>query len=228
MQWIDPNIFTVDGITNALNILLKKQETLEYNYSTLRDQINSLKKKQFNNLYVYEQKKQFDQTIIPDKEVLTEIKVLEKDITYINLKKTIETLKLELKNIEQEIKKHYDSLDSMFTFKPYNLKRYINSTKAYFTNKSITNFETIMTDIFNNEFNNKKLYYVVNLQRNYKVFDILIEKAPNEMKPLFKIIKDEQMRINDYYEKWYIKFHKCNIQYFIAHLLSKLHDLEVK
>lgn len=228
MKWIDPNIFTNDGITNAIESLIKKQETLNYNYSNLQTQLNNLKKNNFKNLYIYEQKKQFDKTIIPNREVLTELKLLETDTTYKNMKQNLESLKGELKSVDKEIKHYYDSLNNMFSFKPYNLKRYLKLTKEYFTNKTMSNFEAIMTDIFNNEFNNKQLYFIVNLQRNYKVFDILIEKAPDEMKQLFKIVRDEQMKINNYYEKWYIKFHKCDIQYFIAHLLSKLHDLEVK
>ncbi len=189
-----PDIFDVSQLHITFSELFTKKETLEYKLQQYQKAFDAFKSMNFPELLIYERKKEYNKNIIPDKSVLMQIKANESDLAVKEFRQTINVLNKELKEINTLIKKEEFKLQNMFQFKEINLNRYLKTLDMYYNDSFL--FTDLFEDIFNNEFNDKQLYTEINLQRNYSIFNLLILRAPNEWKWLFRNIIDEQIYLN--------------------------------
>ena len=75
MKVYTAEMFTVEGVEEISKELKQQLETIEYTYNYLLSQIESVKKDNFKELYVYETLKKTNKNLIPDINVLTQYKV---------------------------------------------------------------------------------------------------------------------------------------------------------
>jgi len=182
--------FLLDNIDNTLSIYITELETLEFKYNTLNDQVLSIKKDLFHNLFLYEQMKINNKTIIPDKIVLSQYKLLEKDENYLRIKREINNYKIKINNINKIINDKRKYLNSLFKFDQLNYLKYIDIFTIFLENEDDVVLDSLFEEIFNNEFLDKDLYYDIKWTRNYDVFNLIVEQAPEEMRTIMQYIID--------------------------------------
>ena len=188
MEFHTKEMFTLETLEELFASELLEKETAEFKRDNLLNQIIDIKKKFVPDLYVYETKKIHNPDLVPNKNVLTQIKILEKNATYLTYKAEIESYNRIIRNIDNKIIQAANDMVKKFKFVPYNLKQYIQMFKEFIANKDEYLFDKLMENIFNNEFFDKSLYRKLRIQRNYPVFGLLIEKCPVEYEPLFKYL----------------------------------------
>ena len=188
--------FTLEGIPTKFSPLLSTIETDEYEYNFILTQIDDIKKQSFKELYIYEQMKKTDKTVKPNIMVLSQVKSLERDVTYIEFTKKLYSLKNKIKIQKQEIEKHKIKLSTLFTFTDYNLKKYLDLATIYYDDSSEYNLDILMEEIFNNEFGSKTIYYDVRWSMQLDIFLLLLKKSPQDYQSFFKDIL-QQIFFND-------------------------------
>ena len=135
--------------------------------------------------------------LIPNKNILIQIKSLERNPTFLEYKKESEEMALEIKKINNIIEKKINETNKNFSFEPYNLKKYGSLMEEFLKEKSEILFDRMMEFIFNIEFNDEILYKKLRIEKNYDVFNLLIEKSPVEYQPMFKYMI-EQIKVYGY------------------------------
>lgn len=189
MIYYSPDMFELTFLDETLKPIYMQKETIEFKLKQFQTNFDSFKRINYESLLIYERKKNQNPNIIPDKIVLQQLKALEDDVSVIEFKQTIDKLTRDLKNINTTINNEYKKINNLFEFKEKNLQRYLVELNQFF-NGSLT-FNELMEDIFNNEFNNKKLYYELAAQRIYDVLFLIVSKAPQEWQHTLKIIFDQ-------------------------------------
>lgn len=189
MIYYSPDMFELTFLDETLKPIYMQKETIEFKLKQFQTNFDSFKRINYESLLIYERKKNQNPNIIPDKIVLQQLKAIEDDIAVIEFKQTIDKLNRELKNINTTINNEYKKINDMFEFKEKNLQRYLVELNQFF-NGGLT-FNELMEDIFNNEFNNKKLYYELAAQRIYDVLFLIVSKAPQEWQHTMKLIFDQ-------------------------------------
>jgi hypothetical protein len=205
VEWIVPEMFTEEGIREHYSDIIKQKETAEFKLTQLTIQVDEIKKMYFKELFVYERMKETNPNLVPNVNVLKQLKELERDPTYKDIKMQQDGLKLEIKRFDEILKKAYDSLDKNFKFDTINYKIYLNMMNDYIDGDEKTTFENVMEEVFGNEFGDKKLYKKVALQRGYDVINLLVEKAPDEQKTFFKYLLEWQMEMDTEKDLEYIE-----------------------
>jgi len=196
MQVYNKEDFLLDNIYDALSPYITELETLEFKYNTLNDQVLTIKKDFFHDLFLYEQMKINDKTIIPDKIVLSQYKLLEKDENYLRIKKEIDDYKRKINNINKIITDKRKYLGGLFKFDQLNYIKYIEIFTIFLENEDDIVLDSLFEEIFNNEFLDKELYYNIKWTRNYEIFNLIVEQAPEEMRAIMQYIIDYRY-IND-------------------------------
>jgi len=186
MEFHTREMFLSESVKNLFVDELKRKETLEYKLNFLNKQIVSVKKEHFHELFVYETMKKTNPDLIPNKDILIQIKSLERNPTFLEYKKESEEMASEIKKINNIIDKKIIETNKNFSFKPYNLQKYGSLMEGFLEEKSEILFNQMMEFIFNIEFNDKILYKKLRIEKNYDVLNLLLEKAPLEYQPMFK------------------------------------------
>ena len=189
MIYYTPEMFEKESLEERLEGLFTQKETLEFQLGQYNEKFDTFKKINYEAMFIYERKKVHDKGLIPNKKVLQQVKAIETDEAVKEFRQTITTLSRDLKNVQNTIDNEAKKIENMFSFKEFNLKRYYNDFKLYMDGG--LPFEHLMEDIFNTEFNNKKMYYDIAALRNYAILYMLIEKAPTEAQRLMRLIYDE-------------------------------------
>jgi len=197
MEFHTREMFLSESVESLFADELKRKETLEYKLKFLNDQIADVKKEHFHELFVYETMKKTNPKLIPNKNILIQIKSLERNPTFLEYKKESEEMALEIKKINNIIEKKINETNKNFSFEPYNLKKYGSLMEEFLKEKSEILFDRMMEFIFNIEFNDEILYKKLRIEKNYDVFNLLIEKSPVEYQPMFKYMI-EQIKVYDY------------------------------
>ncbi len=189
MIYYSPDMFEITHLDEKLKPLYMQKETLEFKLQQFTTNFDMFKKINYSELLIYERKKSQNSNIVPDKIVLQQIKALEDDKSVIEFKQIIDELTRDLKNINTTINNEYKKINDLFEFKEKNLQRYLIELNQFYTG-GLT-FNELMEDIFNNEFNNVKLYYELAAQRIYDVLFLIVSKAPKEWQHIMKNIFDQ-------------------------------------
>jgi len=197
--------FTISGLTTILAPLIKERESITFQLDKLESQINNIKKESFKDLYVYETMKKTDKALIPNKDVLVQIKMLERNSTYIEFKKIIEIYKKQLKDVDFQIEYKKKQTANNFSFESINYDKYLTMFDNVLQTEDTKLLDNLMLEICNNEFNNKKLYWDLKWTRNYSVFLLLVENAPQEYRPLIQYILDYRKIFDDLFDDDYFK-----------------------
>ena len=201
MEFHTREMFLSESIKDLFVDDLNRKETLEYKLKFLNDQIINVKKEHFNELFVYETMKKTNSNLIPNKEILIQIKSLERNPTYLGYKRETEEMALEIKKIDNMIEKKVNEASKNFSFISHNLLKYGDLMEDYLNNKSEVLFNQMMEFIFNIEFNDKILYRKLRIEKNYDIFNLLLEKAPTDYQPMFKYMILEIQYYDYQYEK---------------------------
>lgn len=194
MEYLKPEMFTETGVELYLQADIKQQETLQFQLDNLNSQVDSIKSEYFKELLVYERKKIYNNNLVPDKVVLDQLKKLEKDPTFKNIKAQQDSLKIQIKAIDEKIKKAKNKLVGLFQFHKMDVFNYVSKLNDYFDGK--IDFIEVMEYIFDKEFKNKSLYMIIKLQRNYGMLEFLYKKAPKDVQPIISIMIEEHLRID--------------------------------
>ena len=224
MEYLKPEMFTEDGINKQLKETIMQKETAEFQYNTLRKKVDEIKAVMYKELLVYERKKEHNKHIIPDVIVLSQLKELERSPEYKEIKASMDSLKIRIKNLSNIIESKKSKLNKLFKFHRVDLLNYVKKFQQYLNTKNKDIFIDLMKDIFEKEFQSRKLYTIVNLQRNYPIFNILLEKVPNDYKTIFGFILREQLRINDEYDYNYRIENDTDVTGLLTHLGNKLDE----
>ncbi len=183
MEIYTRDMFTDSGVKVILEPLYTQLEIVEFNHNYILNQIDSVKKEHFKELYVYETMKKTDKSLIPNITVLTQFKTLERDPTFLDFKKQLEITKKEITDLNNQINKALEAVSRNFSFTVYNLKRYLDlQAPAIYDEAAMT---TLMEEIFNYEFNDKSLYLKLRWTRAYHIFGLLVEKSPSDWQSFF-------------------------------------------
>lgn len=185
MKIYSVDTFTEDGITVEVNALELELETVEYSYNYLLDQITTIKRKNFKELLKYETMKKSNPSLSPDLIVLNQMKVLERDPDFSTHKKTLTNYEGEIRIIKAKIDKCLECVKANFSFTVENHNKYIGLYTELAEKPSESKIAFLMMEIFNIEMNNRLMYFDVRWTRTYSIFELLIEKAPLEQKPLY-------------------------------------------
>lgn len=196
------DMFDVTKIEDNHNTLFMQKETLEFQIKVYQEKYDSFRKIKYKDLLVYERKKEFEQSLLPNAVVLKQMNSLESDPSIKEFRQTIVKWKRDLKNINTQISNEIKKLETMFQFNDRDLARYVERFDTYFNNR--ISFDELMKDIFNKEFRNQNMYFEIKEQRNYDVLQLLSIRAPlnwmifmndilSEIKYLYTI---EDMKIN--------------------------------
>ena len=180
--------FLLDNINDIMMLYITELETLEFKYNMLNDRVVTIKKQIFHELFLYEQMKINDKNVIPNKIVLSQYKLLEKDENYLRIKSEIEQYKLKIKNINKLIDDKSKYLNALFKFDRLNYLKYIDMFDMVLNDNNTIKLDLLFEEIFNNEFLDKTLYYNIKWTRNYDVFNLLVEQAPEEMRSIMQYI----------------------------------------
>lgn len=215
MLWPDIRLYTKEGLDSYYSVELEQLSAKESIFNEYKKHVDTIKKNNFQYLYEYEKKRNIDPTITPNNFVLQDLKKIERDPIYMDLKQQIIAIENELTARNSIINKHYSYLANLFTFDAVSIKNYCIKLKCYFANECT--IDSVMEYIFLKEFGDSKLFYKVNAHRQYAFFDLLIEKAPLKYKVLFtklkKILiaqnkKDMIIYMRKTGNRHYIKYHR--------------------
>lgn len=226
MEYLTPEMFTEAGIESYLANDIKEQETLQFKLDNLNKQVDAIKSEYFKDLLVYERKKIQNPNLVPDKVVLDQLKGLERESAYKNIKAQQDALKIRIKEIDEKIEKMKAKLVNLFKFRETDVVNYAEKFEKYTESGDKNDFIELMEYIFEKEFQNKRLYHIVNFQRNYKIFDILLEKTPDIYKTLFGYIIGEQAAINDTYDYSFREKYGMDVTGLLRHLTTELEKYE--
>jgi len=227
VEYLTPEMFTEEGIEAALADDIKQKETMEFQLENLRKQVDDIKSKYFKELLIFERKKEHNKSLIPDKVVLEQMKSLERESAYKGIKAQMDSLKISIKEIDEKIEENKKQLIGLFKFSTVDIENYLEKFLKYLDSGDKSIFVDLMEFIFKNEFKNKRLYHIVNLQRNIPIFELLIEKAPDEYKWVFYDILEENYKLNNQYEDWYMEeFSVTDRYHFLIHLEVELERFE--
>lgn len=185
MEIYTADMFTNEGVEISITPLRTQLEIVEYTYNYLLKQIDDVKKNVFQELYVYETMKKTDKTLIPNITVLTQFKALERDPTYLDFKKELEIAKTEIKLLNIQIDREFAKISNTFTFTEYNLKRYLDLSILFFSSQSDYDMNQLMDAICTNELGMSKIFQDLRWSRSYDVYQLIIEKAPQDWQSLF-------------------------------------------
>lgn len=183
------DMFDISKLQERFKPLFLEKETIEYKLNIYETKFTALKNKHYKDLLIYERKKTFDKTLLPNLKVISQLKISENNVVIKEFKQIISTLKQELLNIQSIIDKEATKINSMFTFEYMNLKQYLDLLNKYFNNE--LPFENLMKFIFNIEFLNSDMYNDISGLRNYPILALLIKKIPAAWKDLATIIYGE-------------------------------------
>lgn len=193
MIYYTPEMFDIRMLEETLKPSYMQKETIEFKLKQFQTNFDTFKKINYEELLIYERKKELDSNTIPSKVVLQQIKLLETDDAAKEFKQIISSFKRDLKNLTISIDNEYRKINDKFSFTEKNLKRYLTELNKFYNGE--IQFNELMEDIFNNEFNEKQLYYILASQRIYDVLFLIVEKAPTEWQHIMRLIYDEM-----YYE----------------------------
>ena len=177
---------TEAGVTKEVNVLKLELETVEYSYNFLLKQITSIKEEHFPELLSYERMKKSNPSLSPDLIVLNQMKTLERDPTFSEHKKSLTNFEEEIRLINAKIDKLLECAKANFSFDVLNHNKYIELYTELAEDPSEFNIARVMMEIFNIELSNRLMYFDVRWTRMYSIYELLIEKAPLEQKPLYE------------------------------------------
>lgn len=183
--------FNVDKIEEKYPELFMQKETLEFQLDQYQKNFDSFKKMFYEAMLVYERKKVQNPNLIPDKVVLQQIKALENDPAVKEFRQSIDKLKRELKNVTTQIDNLVGKITKMFEFKEQNCMKYFTAFNEVLNKK--LDIDLLMEDIFNNEFNDRSLYYELKYARNYEVIGLMVLNAPASWNTLMNDIMKQLM-----------------------------------
>jgi ribosomal protein S20 len=224
VEYLTPEMFTEDGINEQLKDIIMQKETLEFQLENLRKQVDDIKSVLYKELLVYERKKIQNPNLVPDVTVLTQLKELERSPEYKDIKARMDSLKIQIKQINEVVESKKIKLNNLFRFHTTDLKNYVKKFELYIDTQDVDKFEELMKFIFEKEFQDRRLYTIINLQRNYPVFNLLMEKVPEMYKTIFGYILREQMKINDEYDYNYRTENNTDVTGVLTHLGNKLNE----
>lgn len=225
MEYLRPEMFTIDGIMQSLKDIVMQKETLEFKFNNLKKQVDTIKSAYYKDLLIYERKKEQNKNLIPDLNVLTQLKDLERTDDYKRIKASMDDLKIQIKQIDDLIESKKNKLSKMFKFHSVDLKNYTLMFEKYLNTKNKLHFEELMATIFEKEFQDRRLYILVKLQRNYEIFNILFEKVPSLYKTVFSYILQEQVNLDSIEDEE--NFEKYGFKSAFEHMIfleNKLND----
>lgn len=174
MIYYTPEMFDIRMLEETLKPSYMQKETIEFKLKQFQTNFDTFKKINYEELLIYERKKELDSNTIPSKVVLQQIKLLETDDAAKEFKQIISSFKRDLKNLTISIDNEYRKINDKFSFTEKNLKRYLTELNKFYNGE--IQFNELMEDIFNNEFNEKQLYYILASQRIYDVLFLIVEK----------------------------------------------------
>ena len=223
MKIYNVETLTEAGVTKEVEALKLELETVEYSYSYLLNQINSIKEVHFKELLAFERMKKANPSLSPDLIVLNQMKAIGRDPTFTEHKKTLTNFEEEIRILNEKIAKLLECADSNFGFDVVNHNKYIELYTDLMKNPSEAGIAFLMMEIFNNELNNRLMYFDVRWTRMYSIFELFIEKAPLDQKPLytniFTIIKYADRAFDTNFFKQYPEFLPPAYKYSSAELL---------
>lgn len=208
MEYLTPEMFTEEGIELSLESEIKQKETFEYQLNGYQTQIDDIKYTYYKELLVYERKKIQNPNTIPNRVVLEQLKQLENNEIYKDIMSKVNSLKKQIKQIDEKVLKMKSKLVGLFQFKQTDCDNYIIKLDEYF--KGTLEFRELMEFIFEKEFKNKRLYKIVSAQRNYPILEMLLLRAPEYINETFNIILQEQTKLFIYEEDEIISKYRNN------------------
>lgn len=225
MEYLTPEMFTEDGIEKSLELDIKRKETLEYQLEDLRSQTDSIKSTYFKELLVYERMKKQDPNLIPNKDVLNQLKELSRDPRFNEIKSSMDSMSMEIKQIEEKIESAKNKLGGLFKFHDIDVKNYADKYETYIKTRDKEKFVELMEFIFSKEFKNAKLYIKAHWQRNVKIFMMLVEKAPKEFQTVMKYIVEDEIEMAGKHDYEYMKMMNFGPEDLIRYHKLKLNSL---
>lgn len=227
MRIVTREMFDLEFINSKFAEEIKQKEILEFKLNEIESQIIEIKKKYFNALFVYETMKKENPTLVPNKDVLVQIKTLERDENYLKYKEQIDGYKSEIKKITTLLDKERKRLETLFSFKKANVKKYMNLIEKYLTTYSEYDFDKLFEEIFNNEFNDKILWYSVKWLRKYDILELLVEKSQGDDKFIFRGIIDAFDEFFTRFDSEYFKANPENDTFDLAISINRFYKEQV-
>ncbi len=189
MIFYTPAMFDPTNLEELFKPLYAKKETFEFQLNILEEKFDGFKRINFPEMLIFEKKKTHEPALIPDKVVLDQYKKIEDEPAVAEFRQRITKLKKDIKNINIQIANETAKIKSMFSFTDRHYELYVNNLNKYY--KGGMQFTAMMEIIFENEFNNKEIYYEVAGLRNYRILQMLYEKAPVKCKATMQNIYQE-------------------------------------
>lgn len=184
-----PEMFDVENLKTTLHPLFMEQETLEFQISVFQEKFDLLLTLHYKDLLVYERKKEKNASLMPNIHILQQLKQLEDDESVTEFRQILGVLKRDLNIVNGHIDKETFVLNTMFAFRSFNVDRYLNNLILYYD--GFLNFDDVMKDIFNNEFNDANIYESVHTLRTHNIINMLVLRSPVDWKDFARLIVDE-------------------------------------